>query len=623
MMGNKSKPASLFSEFPPVSTDEWEEMIVKDLKGADYEQKLIWKTTEGINIKPYYRAEDLAKLGYLNAAPGEFPYVRGIGKNNNWEIRQDIDEQNPAEANRLAIDIIARGANAVGFNANEISNSDDIRTLLHGVDLSKVSLHFTSASSWNFFYKLFFDEIKRQKTDTGIVKGSFNFDSLGYLLLYGKVYPSNDDKFDEAAEFVENISRNLPCFKAITINGQYFHNAGASITQELAYCLASGSEYLVQLTGKGINIDDIAERLQFVFAIGSDYFPEIAKLRAARLLWAKIVEKFNPQHEAPLKMNIHAVTSLWNKTIYDPYVNMLRSATEAMSAAIGGCKSMSVNPFDCTFKKPDEFSERIARNTQLILKSESYLDEVVDPSAGSYYIETLTDAIAEAAWKLFLEVEEKGGFIESVRSGIIKEAIEMTCQKRDMDIAMRRQIILGTNQYPNQDENMLDKIRPNSDITHLGGLKQYRGAQAFEALRLSTEAYEKDGNKRPAVFLITYGDLHLRKERADFASNFFASGGFNIIDNPGFSSIEEGVNAALQSKAEIVVFCSSDDEYPEMADNACIQLKTSNPDVMIIVAGHPLNYTDQLKEKGVDDFIHLRSNVLETIAKYQHLLGII
>lgn len=452
-MTDKTKGTGLFSEFPPVSAKEWKDKIIADLKDADYEKKLVWKTPEAISVKPYYRAEDLDKLEYLNVHPGEFPFVRGNKKdNNNWDIRQDIEELFPEKANRIALNIISRGAEAIGFNAKEIDNSNDMKMLLNGIDLTKVSVHFTSASSYLIIYNLFIEEIKRQNLDTRKIKGSFNFDSLSYFLPNGKFNASQDNNFIEAASLVSNVNKNLPSFKAITVNGQYFHNAGASIVQELAFSLSSANEYLVQLTNKGIITDNITPAMQFVFASGSSYFMEIAKLRAARILWAKIVEQYNPKKETSLMMNIHIVTSLWNKSVYDPYVNMLRSTTEAMSAAIGGCDSMTVNPFDITYKKSDEFSERIAQNTQLILKAESYLDKIVDPSAGSYYIENLTHSIVEAAWNYFLVIEGKGGFIKAVETGFIKEVIEKTCQKRDMDIAMRKQIVLGTNQYPNQRE---------------------------------------------------------------------------------------------------------------------------------------------------------------------------
>ncbi|MGD0710293.1 MAG: acyl-CoA mutase large subunit family protein [Bacteroidales bacterium] len=623
-MNKKEKEALLFSEFPPVSTREWEEKIREDLKGADYDKKLVWKTTEGINVKPYYRKEDIEKLEYQHTPPGEFPFISGQKTNNNaWEIRQDIEEPNPDKANKIAIDAIKRGAEAIGFNTREIEYDTEMKDMLDGIDLSKVSVHFTSASSFPVISSLFLQELSGKKIDTLSVKGSLNFDPLSYYLLYGKFYTSQNENFDEAASIIKNLKKEIPLFKAITINGQYFHNAGASIIQELAFSLASANEYLVQLTDRGLKVDDIAPRIQFVFAIGSNYFMEIAKLRAARILWSKIIEQYNPANENSMKMNIHAVTSLWNKSIYDPYVNMLRNTTEAMSAAIGCCDSMSVLPFDITYKNPDEFSERIARNTQLILKSESYLDKVVDPSSGSYYIENLTDSIADVTWKSFLEVNDKGGFIKVVESGFVKEDIENTCQKRDMDIAMRKQIILGTNQYPNLEENMIEKIKPHADLHVLGGLKQYRGARAFEALRLSTEVYEKDGHKRPTVFLFTYGNIAMHKARAIFTINFFGCAGYTIIDNPGFKTIEEGINAVIQSNPDILVYCSSDDEYLELIKAANKQIKISNPDLKLIVAGNPVQIIDQLKQEGVDDFIHVRSNVLEILERYQHIMGII
>jgi methylmalonyl-CoA mutase len=623
-MTKKEKEPLLFSEFPPVSTKEWEEKILVDLKGADYDKKLVWKTTEGIKVRPYYRKEDIEKLEYQHTLPGEFPFISGQKTNNNaWEIRQDISEPKPDKANKIATEAINRGADAIGFNAKEIEYEKEMKDLLEGIDFSKIAVHFTSASSYPVISSLFLQELKRRKIDPLSVKGSLNFDPLSYFLLYGKFYSSQNNNFDEAVSLIKDLKNEIPLFKVITINGQYFHNAGASIVQELAFSLISANEYLVQLTERDLTVDDISPRMQFVFAMGSNYFMEIAKLRAARILWSKIVEQYNPKNENSMKMYIHAVTSLWNKSIYDPHINMLRSTTEAMSAAIGCCDSMSVLPFDVTYKNPEEFSERIARNTQLILRSESYLDKVIDPSAGSYYIENLTDSIVEVTWKLFLDINKKGGFIKAVETEFIKEDIENTCQKRDMDIAMRRQIILGTNQHPNLKENMIEKIKPHADLNVLGGLKQYRGAHAFEALRLSTEVYEKDGHKRPSVFLFTFGKVSMRKARAGFATNFFGCSGYTIIDNAGFKTIEEGVKAAIKSEADIIVYCSSDEEYLELVTTANKQLKKSNPDLKFIVAGNPTEIIEPLKQAGVDDFIHVRSNVLETLENYQHLMGII
>jgi methylmalonyl-CoA mutase len=619
----EDKKNKLFPEFSAATTPEWENKIKADLKGADYEKKLITKTVEGIKIKPYYRSEHLSGIHYLNLNPCEFPYVRGNKKDNNrWEVRQDVHETDIKKANLLAREAIAKGADGIGLNAKEVENKDDMSILLGGIDLCKTSVHFISAQSYPVIFNLFSDEIKRQKADAKKIKGSFNFDSLSYFLLYGKFYASEDNNFIEASSLLSNAAKEIPQFKCITVNGHYFHNAGASVAQELGFSLASAHEYLFKFKEKGCKIDDVAPRIKFIFAIGSNYFLEISKFRAARLLWAKIVEQYSPAHKESCLMDIHAVTSLWNKSVYDPYVNMLRNTTETMSAAIGGCDSITVNPFDIAYKKSDVFSERVARNTQLVLKEESYLDKIVDAAAGSYYIESLTDAIAEAAWKIFLKVEENGGFIHAVKTNYIKDDIEMTCQKRDMDIATRKHVILGTNQYPNLKEKMLDKIAPHADLTALGGLRMYRGAEAFEALRISSESYVKDGHKLPSVFLFTYGNLAMRKARAGFTTNFFGCAGYEIIDNSGFKTMDEGIDAAIKSKAEIIVFCSSDDEYASLTTEVCGKIKTATR-AHLIVAGNPSAIIEQLQAAGISDFISVRSNVLAVLEKYQHLFGII
>jgi len=622
-MEQDKKDNYLFSEFPPVSTEQWEGKIHADLKGADYEKKLVWKTIDGINVKPYYRAEDLKKLQYLKGFPGASPFIRGQKiDNNDWDIHQNIESEDPQLANKAALDAINRGATSIGFRAKGVESVSDMEILLSEIDMNKIAVSFISSRSYPATFDLFMKEVKKQNLDLSKLKGSFNFDSLSYYLLYGKFYTTKDNDFVEATYLLKNMVKKIPGFKAITVNGQYFHNAGASIVQELAFSLSSGNEYLVQLTAKGELIDTVASHMQFMFAIGSNYFMEIAKLRAARMLWARIVEQYHPLQESSKAMTIHAVTSNWNKSIYDPHVNMLRTTTEAMSAAIGGCDVLTINLFDNTYKKSDDLSTRYSRNTQLILKSESYLDKIVDPAAGSYYIEHLTDSIAEAAWKLFKTIEGKGGFLETVKSNFIIEEITKICQQRDMDIAMRRQIILGTNQYPNMNERMLDKIKPHAELSDLGGLRQYRGAQAFETIRLATEAHVKDGHNRPKVFLLTIGNLAMRKARAAFAANFFGCAGYEILDNIGFKTVEEGVNDAIEANADIVVICSSDDEYTAFAPEACKLLQSKKPEVHFIVAGNPTAIIEELKKAGVDDFIHVRTNVIETLRKYNALLGI-
>ncbi len=329
---------------------------------------------------------------------------------------------------------------------------------------------------------------------------------------------------------------------------------------------------MTQLTERGLSINEIAPRLKFNFAVGSNYFLEIAKIRAARLLWAQIVHAYGPCCDSKTKMYIHSTTSNWNKTIYDAHVNMLRTTTESMSSIIGGSDSLTVNPFNSVYEQSTDFSERIARNQQLLLKEESYLDKVVDPAAGSYYIENLTSSIAEETWKLFLKIQEKGGFLEAFKSGFIQNRIKETAQKRDMDIATRKEVILGTNQYPNPTEFKESEIESRVfkafDCTNgkaeVETLKMYRGAQAFEELRYKTDQFAKS-NKRPSVFMITMGNMAMRRARSQFAGNFFSCAGYEIMDNNGFKTVEEAAKACINAKAEIAVICSSDEEYADFA----------------------------------------------------------
>jgi methylmalonyl-CoA mutase len=625
------KKEKLFTEFPPVSTQEWEEKIKTDLKGADYEKKLLWKTLEGFNVRPYYRAEDIKNLSHIKTLPNKYPYVRGNKiKNNVWEIRQDIDIENIEQANKIALNAISRDANSIGFKTEKINNETDINLLLKNIDLTKISINFISSKNYNHILNLFINEVNKKNIDTEKINGSLNFDPIGHLLIRTNYNTTQDNDFANAYNIIKIINKKLPNFRAITINSHYFHNAGSSAVQELAFGLASANEYLAHLTDKGLSVDNISPKMQFSFAIDSNYFIEIAKLRAARLLWTKIVEQYKPAHEKSLKMFIHTITSTCNKTIYDPYVNILRLTTEAMSAAIGNCDSMSVTAFDMSFKNYNDFSSRIAQNIQLIIKEEAHFDKVIDPGAGSYYIENLTDIIANAAWNLFKKTEEKRGFIKAVKQNFIQNEIEKTRQKKNMNIAMGKQTILGTNQFPNLTEKALNNIEINKKYspqadkkeTIIKPLKLYRGAEEFENIRLCTEKFVKKGNKKPKVFLLTIGNPTMRKARAMFSTNFFGCAGYEIIDNAGFKTAEQGVEFAIKSNPNIIVICSSDDKYAELAPAIAQKLKEKNSEISVIIAGYPKNIIDDLKNSGIDDFIHIKTNILETLRKYQQKFGI-
>ena len=626
------KDRDFFKVFPPVSTEAWEEKINTDLKGADYAKKLIWKTNEGFSVKPYYRAEDLEKLGYLDVQPAARPWIRGKQSgDNSWEIRQDIVVNEIEEANKKALEALNKGATSIGFVFNQsfdelknklFNRQEKFSKLLEDIYFECIDLNFEASDNPGFLLLLLEHEALNKKIDLDRIIGSVNIDPLGELTRTGNFSLPEKETFSALAKTVKDTVKKIPDFSVVSVNGHLLHNSGSSIVEELGYALSMGNEYLHRLTEEGISVDNAARTIRFNFAAGGNYFMEIAKFRAARLLWSKIVEAYQPGDEASTKMYIHSETSGWNKTLYDPYVNLLRTTTESMSAVLAGVDSHTVRPFDAHFRSPAAFPERIARNQQIILKEEAYLDKIVDPAAGSYYIENLTDSIAEEAWKLFVETEAAGGYTEAFKKGLVQDRIEATAQKRDMHIAQRREILLGTNQYPNSAEEMADQIEDevyNDEITlkeeTIGRpLRKYRGASAFEKLRLATE---KSG-KKPEVFLLTYGNPAMRKARATFSSGFFACAGFSITDNIGFDTVEAGIEAAKEAQADIVVVCSSDEEYADIVPVVYEQLKDQ---AIVVVAGAPA-CMDELKNKGIENFIHVKSNVLETLTAYQKALGI-
>lgn len=627
-MAENNKDAKLFAEFPPVSTEEWEAAIREDLKGADYDKKLVWKTMEGINVKPYYRAEDLNNVETTKAMPGAFPFVRGNqDKGNNWLIRQDFDvcSDKPTEANQKAHEMLSRGVDSLGFRlCKDCEPSlDGVSRLLKDIDLNRVEINFVGGSSTFRALPFIVQKAKASKADLKKVKGSIDYSPLSSLTLNGKFCCSPQKSVQNLSDAIEAV-KDIPLFRVIGVNGYIFHNSGSTIVQELAFALSMANDYIQKLTGQGLPVDEIARRIRFNFAVSSNYFMEIAKFRAARLLWAKIVEAYSPSSVESTRMSIHAETSRWNMTVYDPYVNMLRTTTEGMSAVLAGVDSLNVLPFNAPYQEATPFAERIARNQQLLLKEESYFGKVADPSAGSYYIEHLTSSIAEQAWKLFLQVDEMGGYEAALTKGFIQSQIGEVARKRDMNFTTRRETILGTNQYPNFTERVDLKVVKPEAVTRkayekpadamVEPLRPYRGAQAFEELRYRTDA----SGKRPKVFMLALGNLAMRRARAQFSCNFFAVAGFEVIDNIGFKTVDEGVTAARDAKSDIVVICSSDDEYATLAPEAYEKLGSK---AIYVVAGEPACKPD-LEARGINNFISMKSNVLDTLKYYQTLLKI-
>ena len=610
----------LFTEFKAPTRQEWLDKIQVDLKGADFNKRLVWRTNEGLNVQPFYLREDVQKLQTPESMPGEFPYVRGNKKgDNSWYVRQDIFADDAKAANTKALEVLDKGIDSLGFHIpGKNLSADYVETLLEGIVCDAVELNFSTCKRHSVeLANILTSYFEKKGYNKANIIGSIDWDPMEKIVMKGA---DTTQLLPIASELV-NALKDYPKFRCISVNAASLNNAGAYIVQELGYAMAWGNEYLNQLVEAGVDVDLAASKIKFNLGISENFFMEISKFRAARLLWAEIVKQYAPQDNASCMMCVNAVTSRYNMTIFDSYVNLLRSQTETMSAALAGVHSIVVTPFDAIYETPNDFSERIARNQQLLLKEESHFDKVVDPGAGSYFIEELTTSLANEGWKIFLDVEDKGGFLAAAKDGFVQDDINTTNTKRHDAAAKRKEFILGTNQFPNFTEKSEGKraktcqcsCGSHNDST-FKAIESTRLAADFEDLRINVE----NSNKVPVAFMLTIGNLAMRQARAQFSCNFLACAGYKVIDNLGFASVEEGVDAALKANADIVVICSSDDEYAEYAIPA---YKYLDGRAMFVVAGAPA-CVEELKAAGIENFIHVRCDVLETLKEYNAKLGI-
>ncbi len=698
-----------FSEFPPTTYEEWRKVVDKFLKGAPFEKRLITKTYEEIDLQPMYRREDVAGLPHLDSLPGFAPYLRGTSPlgyvTQSWDVAQELPYATPAEFNAALCADLSRGQNAVNLvldrptlsgidadqvNAGEvgkgglsISSVADLAQALDGVDLETTPIYIQASASALTFTALLAALAQQQGKSLAKLRGAIGMDPLGQLARDGKLPRDLDGIYNVMAQLTTWAAANAPQLQTITVQGHPYHNGGASTTQELAFALATAVEYIRAMQSRGLSIEDIAPRIRFSLSVGTNFFMEIARLRAARLLWAKIVKAFGGS-DAAQKMSLHARTSAWNQTVYDPHVNLLRATTEAFSSAVGGCDSLHISPFDELLRTPDEFSRRIARNTHTVLREESHITRTVDPAGGSWYVENLTDSAGRKAWALFQEIEKQGGMVKALEAGAPQKQVADTAAKRAANIAKRKDIFVGSNMYPNLKETRLEpeavdfaarqaeraaalsQYRASANAGQkqaaldalaqggnkveaaiqaalagatLGDIAQaarasaqagptitpicaHRGAQAFEALREAAEAYVARVGQRPQVFLATMGPLTQHKGRADFATAFLAVGGIETIYPTGFETPDAAADAALASGAKAVVICSTDPTYPELVPPLVQKLKQANPGLIVLLAGYPTDHVEAFKAAGIDDFIHLNANCQSLLSTLQNKMGV-
>ena len=694
-------------EFTPPTDEEWKAACEALLKGAPFEKKMFTKTYEGITFDPMYtrkHTEDILPKGVM---PGMGDYLRGvdaagyIGKP--WGIAQACDETLPAENNELlrhehdkgatiyhiVLDtasrtgVDARQAETVGDTGTSVTTVEDMHVLLTGLDLAKFPLYVYAGANAVPLLALVAAARRASGEDMAEVRGIVGADPIGALAADGKLPASLDAHYDSLAAAARWATVNAPHLRTVFVRSDVYSNGGANDVQEVASVLATATAYLRALCERGLTIDEAASQIAFAFSMGANFFLQIAKLRAVRPLWAQIVGAFGGSAEAQ-KMRIHARPALFFKTIYDPYVNMLRNTTEIFSGVVGGIDSFESAPFDEPIRKGDEFSRRIARNVQIMLQEEFGLLQPIDPAGGSWAVETLTRQMKEKIWAEFQRIEKEGGIIAALRAGSLQESVAAVLAARFKNADLRRDRIVGNNMYPNMTETLLetraedtaalkaqrtadiDAYLSDIDVKHrdeaLASLRQahsvdnaveaalagatiaelmtavtegngaetvtaiapHRWSERFEALRQRTEEYKAEKNDNVKIFLANMGPIPQHKARADFTTGFLQVGAFEVLGNDGFKTIEEAADAARASGADAVVICSTDATYPEIVPALAPKLHEVLPNARVFLAGAaPKDLLETYKEAGIDEYISVRANCYEILESLQKQKGMI
>ena len=699
--------------FPASTYEEWKAAAESLLKGAPFDKVMLTRTPDGIVKQPIYLKESLDPSGPAGTLPGADGYLRGARPDGYrmtpWEIAQDIPAADPAEFNRALLSDLARGQDAVNLTPDSatragldpdsarpgdvatdglsIASLADLGRALRGVVPEAVTLHFRAGAGGLALEALFLAWLEEKKADPARIRGSLGMDPLAVLADTGSLPQPLATSYDEMAALVRHNSTALPGFRAVGADGFPYHDAGASSTQEIGILLATGTAYLRALAERGVSIDDAARQIRFTVAIGPDFFLEIAKLRALRPLWTRIVRELGGSADAARPVT-HARTGRYNKTLHDPYVNLLRTTTEALSGVIGGADSLHVAPFDECLGAADEFSRRIARNTQIILQEECELTAVIDPAGGSWYIEALTQQVAEKAWDFFRAIEGQGGLAAALENGFLRNAIAAVHDEAVGQLAQRRRALVGTNQYPNlgeadpavctADAAALHARRAREVAAHrvsaeahadaeilaaltrvsesdglLAPLQQaaaagatigeltraaragitasasveklpdLRLAEGYEALRAASRSYRSREGHGPKLHLATLGALRRHKPRADFIRAFFETGGFEISYPAGSAEPDAVAATAAASGARLIVICGHDEDYPTLVPPVLAALRAAVPGATLLLAGHPGDHEAAFRAAGLDDFVTVKSNNHETNRRHLTALGVI
>jgi methylmalonyl-CoA mutase len=689
------------------SLAQWRQTGEAELKGAPFEKKLVSPTVEGVSLEPLYTRADLVGVPHLAARPGEAPYgrgVRGLGyKRESWEFCQEIAAADAAGFNSalragllagqnsvaLGADVAARAgcdpdeapAGSVGIAGISLADLSDFAEALDAVDLAAVPVHVRVGADARPLAALYLAWARQRGVAFNALSGSLAADPLGEWLETGGLPASLGSLYDSLAGWTSWAKSHAPGLRTIGVNATPWSEAGGSATQELAFALAAGVEYLRELSQRGLDPAVAAARFRFSFAIGPQFFTEIAKFRAFRLVWSRAVRAFGAKVETSARSAVHARTGRWNKTVYDPPVNLLRVTTEALSAVLGGCDSLHIGPFDEAAGMAGDFSRRIARNVHTLLAEEFHFTATADPSGGSWYVEKLTDELARQAWRLFQEIEKEGGLAAALRCGTPQQRVAATAAEKDDAIAHRRAGLVGTNLFPHLEGEPLARIATDSSfpaaraqavqarrgaapkrsraaswsgrfqaalaaaaagatvgqLARLGRdpavpaeqtiqpVVPQRAAAGFEELRRAADAFAQRAGARPRVFLAKIGPVKQHKPRADFSAGFFAVGGFDAIGRETFDTAAAAAKAAVASGAPVAVLCSTDETYPTLVPTFAREVKAARPGLIVVLAGLPADpaVAEQYRAAGIDEFIHVRADVCAVLAGLLRKTGVL
>ena len=587
-MNNKNKP--LFSEFPPVSTEQWMERVTVDLKGADFDKKLVWKNLNGINIQPCYNSEN------------KITQLKNTGENSQALVNYRTVAVCCSETgNDSAKKAIEEGINGIIF---QIISEVKVAELLKDIDLKTITVSFELYNNAIAFTKELVTFTKGKD-----LKGYIDTKTISNYVTTGSF---DDSQIETIAELIK-LTADFPNFKALTISGTEFLDSGANQVQEIAYTLNA----LVFLTGKlkakGVAAQDVFNNLNFLLAIGLEYFVEIGKFRAFNNLLAEVAAKYGV---VDFSNTITAKTSIWSKSITDAETNLLRCTTEAMSAILGNVDGVLIDAYDKEFNNASDFSSRIAGNITTILREESYFGKVANPVDGSYYIEEVSSKIAEKALELFKSIEADGGFYTAFENETIQGQIAEIRLKKLKLISQRRTPMVGINKYPNLMETVDASLLSEGSIDNSKVLTPRRASLEIEAMRRVTEELVAATNIRPIVQLASYGNLTMRKARAAFAYDFIGVSGFDVHQEESFKNAEDAATESAKSDSHVVVICSSDQDYDDTAVDFIKAFRAINTDKVLLLAGAPKNM-DELTEAGLDGVVNMRTDVLVTLASIQ------